>query len=204
MSVLRCAGSFLVSFQDRFTDPSDGSTESHWLNWSFATPVGSSFTRSGAPQVRPPSVDRDRKMSVPLAGVWSIHEQYRLPRFGPVFVSAPHAGYTRAPLTSWAGIAMSNGTWVGEMVCVGPKLWPPSAELASTIWLPVMSCQATCRVPSGATKGSAPMTARGPLPVPLAATGAENVWPASVDRLTRMTSLAEDWPAFRLALSQAA
>src|SRR5262252_4506028 len=99
MSVLRCAGSLRVSFQDRFTDPSDGSTESHWLNWSFATPVGSSFTRSGAPQVLPP---------------------------------APHAGYTRAPLTSWAGMAMSNGTWVGAMVWVGPKLWPPSAEFAST------------------------------------------------------------------------
>src|SRR5215467_9758546 len=204
MSVLRCAGSLRVSFQDRFTEPSDWSTESHWLNWSLATPVGSSFTRSGAPQVLPPSVDRDMKMSVPLAGVWSIHEQYRLPRFGPVLVSAPHAGYTRAPRTSWAGMARSKGTWVGAMVWVGPKLWPPSAELASTIWLPVMSCQATCKVPSGATKGSAPMTALGPLPVPLATTGAENVWPASVDRLTRMTSLAEDLPLFRLALSQAA
>src|SRR5215472_4216326 len=193
MSVLRCAGSLRVSFQDRFTEPSDGSTESHWLNWSLATPVGSSFTRSGAPQVLPPSVDRDMKMSVPLAGVWSILEQYRLPRFGPVLVSAPHAGYTRAPLTSWAGMAMSNGTWVGAMVWVGPKLW-----------LPMMSCQATCRVPSGATNGSAPMTALGPLPVPLAATGAENVRPPSVDRLTRMTSLAEDLPLFRLALSQAA
>src|SRR5216683_2466480 len=165
MSVLRCAGSFLVSFQDRFTEPSDGSTESHWLNWSFATPVGSSFTRSGALQVLPPSVDRDRKMSVPLAGVWSIHEQYKLPRFGPVLASA---------------------------------------ELASTIWLPVTSCQATCTVPSGATNGSAPMTALGPLRVPLAATGAGNVWPPSVDRLTRMTSLAADLPLFRLALSQAA
>src|SRR5262250_2437710 len=181
MSVLRCAGSLRVSFQDRFTDPSEGSTESHWLNWSLATPVGSSFTRCGAFQVLPPSVDRDMKMSVPLAGVWSIHAQY-----------------TRAPLTSWAGMAMSKGTWVGEMVCVGPKLWPPSAELASTIWLPVMSCQATCRVPSGATNGSAPMTALGPLPVPLAATGVEKVWPPSVDRLTRMTSLAEDLPLLRL------
>src|SRR5215470_7824479 len=204
MSVLRCAGSLRVSFQDRFTDPSDGSTESHWLNWSFATPVGSSFTRSGALQVLPPSVDREVKMSVPLEGVSSIQEQYRLPRLGPVLVSAPHAGYTRAPLTSWAGIAMSNGTRVGEMAWVGPKLWPPSAELASTIWLPVMSCQATCKVPSGATNGSAPMTALGPLRVPLAATGAENVRPASVDRLTRMTSLAEDLPLLLLALSQAA
>src|SRR5215470_7331910 len=203
MSVLRCAGSLRVSFQDRFTEPSDGSTESHWLNWSFATPVGSSFTRSGALQVLPPSVDRDRKMSAPLAGVWSIHEQYRLPRFEPVLVSAPHAGYTRACLTSWAGMARSNGTWVGEMVWVGPKLWPPSAELASTIALAWTSCQATCRVPSGATNGSAPMTVLGPLPVPLAATGAENVRPLSVDRLTKMTSLAEDLPLFRLALSQA-
>src|SRR5215470_1239485 len=135
MSVLRCAGSFLVSFQDTFTEPSDGSTESHWLNWSFATPAGSSFTRSGALQVLPPSVERDTKMSVALAGVWSIHEQYRSPRFGPVLLSAPHAGYTRAPLTSWAGMATSKATWVGAMVCVGPKLWPPSAELASTIAL---------------------------------------------------------------------
>src|SRR5215467_13286401 len=172
MSVLRCAGSLRVSFKDRFTEPSDGSTESHWLNWSFATPVGSSFTRSGALQVLPPSADRDMKMSVPLAGVWSIHEQYRLPRFGPVLVSAPHAGYTRAPLTFWAGIAMSNGTWVGEMVWVGPKVRPLSVDDASTIWLAVTSCQATCKVPSGATNGSAPMTALGPPPVPLATTGA--------------------------------
>src|SRR5215510_11450511 len=142
MSVLRCAGSLRVSFQDRFTEPSDGSTESHWLNWSFATPVGSSFTRSGALQVLPPSMDRDRKMSVPLAGVWSIHEQYRLPRCEPVLVSAPHAEYTRAPLTSWAGMAMSKGTRVKTMVYIGPKLWPPSAELAATIWLAMMSCQA--------------------------------------------------------------
>src|SRR5262249_28098491 len=107
-------------------------------------------------------------------------------------------------LTSWAGMATPNGTWVGEMVWVGPKLWPPSAELASTIWLPMTSCQATCRVPSGATKGSAPMTALGPLLVPLATTGAENVRPPSVDRLTRRTSLAEDLPFLGLALSQAA
>src|SRR5712691_4192154 len=204
MSVLRCAGPLRVSFQDRFTEPSDGSTESHWLNWSFATPVGSSFTRSGTLQVLPPSVDRDMKMSVPLAGVSSIHEQYKLPRSGPVLVSAPHAGYTRARLVAMAGMATSKATWVGEMMRVGPKLWAPSAELASAIWLPVMSCQATCRVPSGATNGSAPMTALGPLLVPLAATGVENVRPRSVDRLTRITSLAEDWPDARLALSQAA
>src|SRR5215467_3566577 len=204
MSVLRCAGSLRVSFQDRFTEPSEGSTASHWLNWSLATPAGSSLTRSGGLQLTPLSVDREVKMSVPLEGVWSIHEQYSVPRSGPVLVSAPHAGYTRAPLTAWAGIAMSNDTRVGEMVWVGPKLWPPSAELASTIWLPVMSCQATCKVPSGATKGSAPMTALGPLRVPLATTGVENVWPASVERLTRMTSLAEDLPLFKLALSQAA
>src|SRR5215469_1696114 len=129
MSVLRCAGSLRVSFQDRFTEPSDGSTESHWLNWSFATPVGSSFTRSGALQVLPPSVERDRKMSVPLAGVWSIHEQYMLPRFGPVLVSAPHAGYTRACLLACAGTATEKATVVGEIVWVGPKVCPPSVEL---------------------------------------------------------------------------
>src|SRR5487761_1761486 len=67
-------------------------------------------------------VDRDMKMSVPLAGVSSIHEQYRLPRFGPVLVPAPHAGYTRARLVAMAGIAMSKATSVGEIVCVGPKL----------------------------------------------------------------------------------
>src|SRR6516162_9013422 len=187
MSVLRCAGSLRVSFQDRFTEPSDGSTASHWLNWSLATPAGSSLTRSGALQLTPLSVDREVKMSVPLEGVWSIHEQYRLPRFGLVLVSAPHAGYTRAPLTAWAGIATSNDTWVGEMVRVGPKLWPPSAELASTIALFCTSCQATCRVPSGATNGSAPMTALGPLPVPLATTGVENVRPSSDDRATAIS-----------------
>src|SRR6266700_190398 len=203
ISVLRCAGSLRVSFQDRFTEPSEGSTESHWLNWSLATPARSSFTRSGGLQVTPLSVDRDAKMSVPLDEVSSIQEQYSVPRFGPVLVPAPHAGYTRAPLLAWAGMATSKATWVGEMVCVGPKLWPPSAELAPTIALFWTSCQATCRVPSGATNGSAPMTALGPLPVPLAATGVANVRPASVDRLTRMTSLAEDLPLFRLALSQA-
>src|SRR5579859_129793 len=203
MSVLRCAGSFRVSFQDRFTEPSEGSTASHWLNWSLATPAGSSFTRSGGLQLTPLSVDRDTKMSVPLEEVSSIHEQYRVPRLGPPLVSAPHAGYTRACLLAWAGVATSNATWVGEMVTVGPKLWPPSAELASTIALAWTSCQATCRVPSGATNGSAPMTDLGPLPVPLAATGVENVRPPSADWLTRMTSLAADLPLLLLALSQA-
>src|SRR5215472_7587183 len=203
MSVLRCAGSLRVSFQDTFTEPSEGSTASHWLNWSLATPAGSSLTRRGALQVAPLSVDLDKKMSVPLEEVSSIHEQYSVPRFGPLLVSAPHAGYTRAPLTSWAGMATSKATWVAEMVCVGPKLWPPSAKLASTIALAWTSCQATCRVPSGVTNGSAPMTALGPLPVPLAATGAENVRPPSADRLTKMTSLAEDLPLLLLALSQA-
>ena len=67
-----------MSFQDRFTEPLDGSTASHWLNWSLATRAGSSFTRSGGLQVAPPSVDRDKKMSVPLEAVWSMHEQYRV------------------------------------------------------------------------------------------------------------------------------
>src|SRR6516225_1757220 len=142
MSVLRCAGSLRVSFQDRFTEPSEGSTASHWLNWSLATPAGSSFTRSGRLQLTPLSVDRDRKMSVPLEEVSSI----------------------------------------------------------ALFWT---SCQATCRVPSGATNGSAPMTELGPLPVPLATTGVENVRPPPVDRLTKMTLLAEDLPLLLLALSQA-
>src|SRR6266436_6135619 len=111
MSVLRCAGSFLVSLQDKFTDPFEGSTDSHWLNWSFAAPVGSSVTRSGALQVLPPSVERDTKMSAPLLGVSSIQEQYRLPRCGPVLASAPHAGYTSAPRLACAGIATSKATW---------------------------------------------------------------------------------------------
>src|SRR6266436_10160326 len=110
MSVLRCAGSLRVSFHDRFTEPSEGSTASHWLNWSLATPAGSSLTRSGALQVAPPSVERATKMSVPLEGVWSIQEQYSVPRLGPVLVSAPHAGYTRAPRLAWAGMATAKAT----------------------------------------------------------------------------------------------
>src|SRR6266852_9706726 len=98
MSVLRCAGSLRVSFHDRFTEPSEGSTASHWLNWSLATPAGSSLTRSGAVQLAPLSVDRDTNMSVPLEGVSSIHEQYSVARSAPVLVSGPHAGETRAPL----------------------------------------------------------------------------------------------------------
>ena len=47
------------------------------------------------------------------------------------------------------------------------------------------------------------MTELGPLPVPLATTGVENVRPPSVDRLTKMTLLAEDLPLRLLALSQA-
>src|SRR5258708_17685823 len=151
MSVLRWVGSFLVWFQDRFTGPFDGSTDRHWLDWSFATPVGSSFTRSGALQVFPPPVDLDMKMSVPLVAVSSIQEQYKLPRFGPVLASAPQAGYTSAPRLACAGMATSNATWVGAMGCVGPKLCPPPAELASTMALFCTSCYATWCVPSGAT-----------------------------------------------------
>src|SRR5216684_1438447 len=184
MSVLKWAGSFLVSFHDRFTEPSDGSTASHWLNWSSATPAGSSFTRSGPLQVAPLFVDRDTKTSVPLEEVSSIHEQYSVPRFGPVLVSAPQAGYTSARLVAMAGMATSKATWVGAMTCEDPKRLPPSAELASTMALFCTSCQATCRVPSGATKGSAPMSPFGPGAVLLANTGAENVFPSSVEWLT--------------------
>src|SRR5260370_20918865 len=113
MSVLRCAGSLRVSSQDRFTEPSEGSTASHWLNWSLATPAGSSFTRTGGLQPTPLSVDLDTKMSVPLDAVSSIHEQYSVPRVGPVLVSAPHAAYTRAHLLARAGEAARDATLVG-------------------------------------------------------------------------------------------
>src|SRR5258708_10920260 len=112
MSVLRCAGSLRVSSEAGFTEPWEGSTASHWLNWSLATPAGSSFTRTGGLQPTPLSVDLDTKMSVPLDAVSSIHEQYSVPRLGPVLVSAPHAGHTRAPLLAWAGIATSKAAWV--------------------------------------------------------------------------------------------
>src|SRR5260370_23156639 len=98
MSVLRWAGSLRVSFHDRFTEPSEGSTASHWLNWSLATPAGSSFTRTGGLQPTPLSVDLDTKMSVPLDAGSSIPGQYSVPRFGPVLASAPHARYTQAHL----------------------------------------------------------------------------------------------------------
>src|SRR5207244_932769 len=64
--VATCVGSTRVSYQLRLTEPSTGSTDSHWKNWSFATPVGSSFTMTGAPQVAPPSVERDTKTSNPF------------------------------------------------------------------------------------------------------------------------------------------
>src|SRR5215469_1244672 len=197
MSVLRCAGSLRVSFHDRFTEPSEGSTASHWLNWSLATPGGSSLTRSGGLQVTALSVDRDTKMSVPLDGVSSIHEQYSVPWFGPVLLSAPHAGYTSACLLAWAGMATSNAALVGEMVCVGPKLWPPSAELASTIAVFWTSCQATCKVPSGPTNGSAPMSPFGPGAVLLADTGTEKLCPLSLEWLTSTPLEPEDLPTKR-------
>ncbi len=55
-------------------------------------------------------MERATKMSVPLEGVWSIQEQYSVPRLGPVLVSAPHAGYTRAPRLAWAGMATAKAT----------------------------------------------------------------------------------------------
>src|SRR5258708_24354301 len=122
MSVLRCAGSFRVSFHDRFTEPSDGSTASHWLNWSLATPAASSFTRSGGLQVAPLLVDRDTKISVPLEGVWSIHEQYTVPVLGPVPVSAAQAGETRARRAAMAGVAPPHAPSVGAVLCVRPQL----------------------------------------------------------------------------------
>src|SRR5260370_5426649 len=151
MPGLRCAGSLRGPSRDSFTEAWEGARASHWLNWSLATPAGSSFTRTGGLQPTPLSVDLDTKMSVPLDAVSSIHEQYSVPRLGPVLVSAPHAGYTRAPLLAWAGEAARDATLVGEMVCVGPKLWPPSAELASTLAVFWTSCQARGSVPSGAT-----------------------------------------------------
>src|SRR5260370_39331881 len=96
MSVLRCDGSFRVSFHDRFTEPSEGSPASHWLNWSLATSAGASLTRSGALQVAPSLAERDTNTSVPLEGGWSIQEQDSVPRLGPALVSAAHAGGTRA------------------------------------------------------------------------------------------------------------
>src|SRR5260370_39726253 len=75
ISVLISAGSLRASFQLKLIEPLAGSTESHWLNWSFCTPVGSSLTRTGALQLAPRSVEWDTKISVPFDAVSSIQEQ---------------------------------------------------------------------------------------------------------------------------------
>src|SRR6266851_10347964 len=129
MSVLTRVASFRVSFQLRLTEPSAGSTASHWLKWS-ARPV-SSLTMRGALQVWPPSADRATNTLTPPLNVPSIQEQYRVPRFGPVLASAPQAGYRSARRVFIAGMPMSNATWVGAIRCVGPNVSPPSAELLS-------------------------------------------------------------------------
>src|SRR5207245_6880845 len=74
---------------------------------------------------------RDWSSDVCSSDLSSIQEQYSVPLFGPALVSAPQAGYTRARRVAMAGIATSNATAVGEIVCVGPKLSPPSVELRS-------------------------------------------------------------------------
>src|SRR5258708_39166585 len=108
MAVLRCDGSFRVSFHDRFTEPSEGSTASHWVNWSLATPAGSALTRRGALQVAPSLAERDTNTSVPLEGVWSIQAQYSVPRLGPGLVSAAQAGPAQGRRIGQAGTAEYN------------------------------------------------------------------------------------------------
>ena len=76
---------------------------------------------------------------------------------------------------------MSNATWVAAMVCVGPKLTPPSVELLSAIEVVVHIVPGDVQRAIRATNGSAPMTAFGPPEVSLAATGAENVTPPSLE-----------------------
>src|SRR5260370_10657017 len=75
ISVLISAGSLRASFQLKLIEPLAGSTESHWLNWSFCTPVGSSLTRTRVLQLAPRSVEWDTKISVPFDAVSSIQEQ---------------------------------------------------------------------------------------------------------------------------------
>src|SRR5260370_29301202 len=75
MSVFVSAGSLRASFQLRLIEPVAGSTESHWLNWSFRTPGWSSLTRTGVLQLAPRSVERATKISVPFDAVSSIQEQ---------------------------------------------------------------------------------------------------------------------------------
>src|SRR5712691_5649511 len=94
-------------------------------------------------------------------------------------------------------MAISKATWVGATVCVGPKLLPPSVEVASTIALFWTSCQATCTAPSGPTNGSAPISALGPDAVLLANTGAEKVVPPSVERLTSTPLELDELPVER-------
>src|SRR5207237_8618984 len=94
MSVLTGVGSFRVSFQLTLTEPSAGSTASHWLKWS-ARRV-STLTLTAEVHVCPASVDLATKTFVPPLKVPSIHEQYSVPRFDPVLESAPQAGQRSA------------------------------------------------------------------------------------------------------------
>ena len=169
-----------MSLQLTLTEPSAGSTASHWLNWSFTTAGESSFVRAGCDHVAPPSVERETRTSVPPARLPSVNEQASV-----ASDTAPHAGYISAPRLCSAGMSTSNGIFVVATVCTGPKARPPSVELDSAIRLLSASFHATCSVPFGVTYGSAPITPCGPLGLPLATTGAEKVTPPSVDRETR-------------------
>src|SRR5258708_924815 len=203
MSVLRCDGSFRVSFHDRFTEPSEGSTASHWLNWSLATPAGSSFD----PQRRAPggaAIGGAGHEDVGAAGGGLVHPG--AVQRSPVGPGAGVGPARRVHQGAPAGLGgdgdgeghLSRGDGAG-----GPEALAPvgRARLHDRVVLDVMPGDMQGPVWGHERVGSDDRL--GPLPVPLAATGVENVRPPSVDRLTRMTSLAEDLPAFRLALSQA-
>src|SRR5205809_7057940 len=73
------------------------------------------------------------KISVTLAGVRSIHEQYRRPRCAPFDRSTSSDGYTSAPRNDSAGITISNGSVFREIVSVTPQLRHVSYVMMKTI-----------------------------------------------------------------------
>src|SRR6185369_11909643 len=138
-------------------DPSAGSIAIHVKNCALPFLVGSSFTRTGADHVSPPSLDDiTNTSSSPLRA--SIQLTYSVPLFGPLLRSTPVTGMPLA--RSSPSTEKSQPPGMLPITLSLPNVKPPSSDLSIT--RPSGPAHTTYTSPFGPTAGTAPSTVLSP------------------------------------------
>src|SRR5260221_11536985 len=135
-------------------DPSTGSTAIHVRNWNAPFFTGSSFTRTGADHVRPPSREAATNTSgSPLRA--SIQLTYSDPRFGPALRSTPVTGMPFDRSTPSPPRSQPPG--MSAIFLSAPNVSPASLDTSNT--RPAGPAHTTYTSPFVPTDGTTPSTA---------------------------------------------